>query len=136
MMKRLFAAGLAMLLSASAFAQCAAPPGLSLQNWLAVCGRYAQQAYAAGMGGGMSYEAFILAAYQQYIAATNTMPMVQPAAPPAWFPQMPGTGIMPPQAPALMPTCPLGAMQCFNGWARSCQRVGNGTMWITSQRRC
>ena len=32
--------------------------------------------------------------------------------------------------------CPLGAVQCFNGWVRVCQVRGNMTMWITGSHRC
>lgn len=32
--------------------------------------------------------------------------------------------------------CNLGQQQCFSGWLRTCQAVGNGTMWITGATRC
>jgi hypothetical protein len=123
-MKRLVAMILAILVAGPALADCAPPPGLVFQAWYAMCGTTARYYFANGAGRGMPYEAFVANAYQQYASSwAGQMPM-RPIGP---TPGMPAPG---------MQQCPLGAYQCFNGWARNCQAVGNGTMWITGSQRC
>ena len=123
-MKRLLVATLAILIAAPAFAQCYPPPGLAVQQWYAMCGSTMEQGYSQGMGQGMSYDDFVMMVYQRYAAGSPGQAM-QPMQPMQQHQLAPG-----------LQQCPPGAAQCMNGWARSCQRVGNGTMWITSAPRC
>jgi hypothetical protein len=106
----------ATMLAGSAMAQCYPPPGLPIVRWYSRCGQTLQQAYASGMGQGMPFDAFVGRVYQNYAGS-----------PPPMMSQAPMVG---------MQQCALGAHQCFNGWARNCQSVGNGTMWITGAQRC
>ena len=125
-MKRILVA-LMLVLGAPAMA-CAPPPGLQVQPWYAYCGGELEMAYGRGAFNNMPYNAFVAMVYRQYVASW---------AGGAGFGQPQPISPMPYQTQPIGPQqCSLGASQCFNGWFRTCQRVGNGTMWITGSQRC
>ena len=115
-MRLLLSMVFALACATSAFAQCMPPPGLTIQQWYNICGQLVQGAYAQGLGQGMSYDAFVAGIYGRYVQAWSV-------------PQQMPMPVGPQQ-------CTLGQQQCFSGWARTCQQVGNGTMWITGAQRC
>jgi opacity protein-like surface antigen len=116
-MKRfLLGAAMALCFAGSAAAQCYPPPGLSIQQFYSMCRGMVDQGYAQ-FGGGMPYQNFVAMFYQSYLTSQ--------AAPP-----------MQPQMTPGLQQCALGTSMCFSGWFRTCQAVGNGTMWITGAQRC
>jgi hypothetical protein len=101
---------------------CHAPAGLNLQQWFGVCGGVLQQDYATnGPGLGMSFQNYVMAGYQIYLRSG-----------------MPAMGSPSPMAGANAGMlCSPGASQCFNGWLRTCQRMGTGgSWWVTSAQQC
>lgn len=113
----------AVLTASPAFAGvCHAPSGLTLQQWFGVCGSVAQEDYAArGATLGMSFQNYVMAAYQVYLRS---------GLPPMASPPLAAGG----NAGML---CSPGASQCFNGWMRTCQRMATGgSWWVTSAQRC
>ena len=109
--------GFWLLSIASAAAQggCEPPAGMSIQQWYGVCGQALQQAYSAGMGQGAPFQTFVQSMYQVYARPVQNFS---------------GGG----QAGNL---CELGSSECFNGYARTCQRLPTGgTWWVTSSQQC
>ena len=106
---------------------CHAPPGLTLQQWFGVCGSVAQEDYAVrGATLGMSFQNYVMAAYQVYLRS-GLPPMAPPPLAAGGLAAGGNAGML----------CSPGASQCFNGWMRTCQRMATGgSWWITSAQRC
>ena len=112
-----FGAALAGSVVTAAKADCNPLPGLSIDQFYAVCQGDLQQAYSTGMGQGQPFDVFVRWIYSGYVAG----------------PQM---SMQNQQSPTLIQNCPLGQTQCFAGWFRRCEVRGNVTMWITGAQRC
>lgn len=107
---------------AAAFVPCHTVGGLSIDQWFNVCGPALRENYAEGYGRGQDWDAYVQAAYGAYLQSP----------PPAPVPGPMGGGL--PNAGML---CAPGAVQCFNHWLRTCQRMPTGgSWWVTSANRC
>jgi hypothetical protein len=106
---------------AAAFVPCHPVGGLTIGQWFGVCGPALQENYREGYGQGASWDDYVRAAYGAY---------AQSAPAPAPGPMgggMPNAGML----------CSPGAVQCFNHWVRTCQRMATGgSWWMTSANRC
>jgi hypothetical protein len=116
----LVGAGFLLLSVAPALAQsCSPPAGLGIEQWYGVCQQALQQAYSMGMGQGAPFQVFVQSAYQVYAQPVGGQNGDQNAG------QNGGQ------------SCELGASECFNGYARTCQQMPTGgTWWITGSQQC
>ncbi len=118
----LFAVTLLAVSASPAAANCSPPAGMGIQQWYSICGGALQQAYSQGMGQGLDFDAFVQSMFQVY---------AQPVMGAGAY----GGGGYSGGGGAMM--CQPGALQCFNGYVRTCQGMATGgTWWVTGARRC